>query len=140
MRALGAQHTIDYRRDDVAQSVLDWTDGRGVDHVVETVGGENLNVSLRSVRVGGSISFIGLIAGLSASINTYDFVTRNVTIHGIETGSREMYEQLATFVEKHGIRPVVDSVSLATSETDVVEAFRRLESGGAFGKLVLVDA
>ena len=137
-RALGAEHIIDYRRDDVAQSVLDWTDGRGVDHVVETVGGENLNVSLRSVRVGGSISFIGLIAGLSASINTYDFVTRNVTIHGVETGSREMYEQLTAFVDKHGIRPVVDSVSSATSETEVAKALHRLESGGAFGKLVLV--
>ena len=139
-RELGVELTIDYGHDDVADNVMNWTDGRGVDHVVETVGGENLNVSLRAVRVGGSISFVGLIAGLSASINTYEFVTRNVTIHGIETGSREMYEQLATFIDEHGIRPVSDSVVPISSDDVVVAALRRLKGGTPFGKLVLVQA
>jgi NADPH:quinone reductase-like Zn-dependent oxidoreductase len=85
-RALGAQRTINYRNDtDVAAGVLRWTGGVGVDHVIETIGGENLNQSLRAVAIGGSISFIGLIAGKSAHINTYDFVSKNVNIFGIET-------------------------------------------------------
>lgn len=75
-----------------------WHNGQGVDHVIEVVGGENLNRSLQVVKVSGTISFIGLLAGLRAPINTYQFVTKNVRLHGIETGSREMFEEMNRFM------------------------------------------
>ena len=78
--------------------------------MIEVVGGENLNRSLRAVRVSGTISFIALLAGLAAPIETYQFVTRNVRLHGIETGSRGMFEDMNRFVEHHGLRPVIDAV------------------------------
>jgi NADPH:quinone reductase-like Zn-dependent oxidoreductase len=134
-RQLGAALTIDYRRTaDVAQEVLGWTDGRGVDHVIETVGGENLNQSLRSVRISGSIAFIGLIGGTSAPINTYEFVTKNVTLHGIETGSAEMYRDMRRFIDDTLLTPVIDSV---LPLTEIQSALRRLASGQHFGKIVL---
>ena len=132
---LGADHVIDHRGSDVADEVLRWTEGRGVDHVVETVGGANLNQSLRAVRIGGSIAFIGLLAGLSAPINTYELVTKNVELHGIETGSAEMYRDMVRFIDAHSIKPVIDSIAPLA---DVKDALRRLESGDHFGKVVLV--
>jgi NADPH:quinone reductase-like Zn-dependent oxidoreductase len=90
---------------------------------------------LEAVKVGGTISFIGLIAGQSANVNTYHFVTKNVTIHGIETGSREMYEELASFIDAHGVQPIIDS-TLPVEQ--VVDALAHLRSGGHFGKIVLV--
>src|SRR5262249_23028065 len=79
VRDLGAADRINYSRTPRWEDeVLARTDGRGVDHVIEIVGGENLNRSLRAVRVSGTISFIGLLAGLAAPIDTYQFVTRNV--------------------------------------------------------------
>lgn len=134
---LGADRVIDRRASDVADEVLSWTGGRGVDHVVETVGGANLNQSLRAVRIGGSIAFIGLLAGLSAPINTYELVTKNVELHGIETGSAEMYRDMARFIDAHSIKPVIDSTAPLT---DVRDALHRLESGDHFGKIVLVAA
>jgi NADPH:quinone reductase-like Zn-dependent oxidoreductase len=132
---LGALCVIDYRRDpDVAQQVLDWTGGRGVDHVIETVGGANLNESLRAVRIGGSIAFIGLLGGVSAPVNTYELVTKNVELHGIETGSAEMYQDMARFIEKHRLVPVIDSVAPVT---EIKAALHRLASGDHFGKIVL---
>jgi NADPH:quinone reductase-like Zn-dependent oxidoreductase len=132
---LGVTDTINYRATaDVAAAALALTDGLGVDHVIETVGGANLNTSLAAVRIGGTISFVGLIAGLSAQVNTYDFVTKNVTIHGIETGSQEMYEELAHFVDDHGVTPVVDSVYPVS---EIAAAFRHLEQGRHFGKIVV---
>jgi NADPH:quinone reductase-like Zn-dependent oxidoreductase len=132
---LGATLTIDYRRSpDVAREVLGWTDGRGADHVIETVGGENLNRSLRSVRIGGSIAFIGLIGGTSAAINTYEFVTKNVSLHGIETGSAEMYRDMRRFIDAERLTPVIDSVFPLAQ---VPAALRRLSSGSHFGKIVL---
>jgi NADPH:quinone reductase-like Zn-dependent oxidoreductase len=133
--ALGAALTINYRQDpDVAQEVLRWTRGRGVDHVIETVGGANLNQSLRSVRIGGSIAFIGLIGGVNANINTYEFVTKNVELHGIETGSAQMYRDMVRFIDEQHLMPVIDSIFPIA---EIQAALRRLAAGSHLGKIVL---
>ncbi len=58
---------------------------------------------------------IGLLAGLSAPINTYELVTKNVELHGIETGSAEMYRDMARFIDAHAIKPVIDCVVMANT-------------------------
>jgi NADPH:quinone reductase-like Zn-dependent oxidoreductase len=135
VRSLCAADVINYSQvPRWEEEVLARTGGRGVDHVVEVVGGENLNRSLRAVRVSGTISFIGLLAGLAAPINTWEFVARNVRIHGIETGSRAMFEDMNKFMRQHAIRPVVDKVYALA---DFPKALRRLQTGGHFGKVVI---
>ena len=134
-RELGAAATINYRNfPDWDRQVLELTNGKGVDHVIEVVGGENLNRSLNAVKLSGAICFIGLMAGFSAPINTYQFVTKNVRIHGIETGSREMFEEMNRFIELHHIKPVIDK---AFAYNESREALKYLESGAHFGKIVL---
>ncbi len=134
-RAMGATDTINYKKiPDWEKEVLIRTGEQGVDHVIEVVGGENLNRSLEAVRLSGTISFIGLLAGLSAPINTYQFVQKNVQLHGIETGSREMFEEMNAFIAAHQIRPVVDRV-FPFAEFPL--ALRYLESGAHFGKVVV---
>jgi NADPH:quinone reductase-like Zn-dependent oxidoreductase len=138
VRTLGADSMINYRtHPEWEKEVLALTGGRGVDHVIELVGGENLNRSLKAVRIGGSISFIGLIGGVSASINTYEFVTRNVRIHGIETGSRAMFEEMNAFLAGHRIHPVVDRVF---PEAELPAALRYLEEGAHLGKVGIAFA
>ena len=134
-KTLGAVSTINYKMfPDWEEKILELTDGKGVDHVIEVVGGENLNRSLKAVKLSGTISFIGLIAGLSAPINTYQFVTKNVQIHGIETGSREMFEEMNSFIEQNQIKPVIDK----TFEfKKIKEALKYLETGAHFGKIVV---
>ncbi|HXE58447.1 MAG TPA: NAD(P)-dependent alcohol dehydrogenase [Gemmatimonadales bacterium] len=136
VRALGAAATINYRRCPAwEQEVLRLTGGRGVDHVIEVVGGENLNRSLDAVRLSGTISFIGLIAGLGGTVDTYRFVTRNVTIHGIETGSREMFEEMNRFLLARRLHPIIDR---PFPFDELPDALRYLERGGHFGKVVVV--
>lgn len=136
VRALGAVATVDYRAEDVARAVHALTDGHGADVVVETVGGANLNVSLEAGALGARIAFIGLIGGVSATVDTYRFVQRHVTLHGIETGSREHLEQLVRAVDELGISPVIDS----RFPTDrVQDALRHLQTGAHFGKIVVSD-
>jgi len=133
VKALGASATINYKRFPAwEEKVLELTEGLGADHIIEVVGGENLNRSLTAVKVSGTISFIGLIAGLSAPINTYQFVAKNVRIHGIETGSREMFEEMNRFIESNRLKPVIDR-TFAFDE--VREALKYLESGAHFGKV-----
>jgi NADPH:quinone reductase-like Zn-dependent oxidoreductase len=136
LHELGAVRTVNYRRSpDVVGAVLDLTDGTGVDHVIETIGGENLNISLAAVRIGGTVAFIGLLAGLAAHINTYEFVTKNVTLHGIETGSQDMYAQMAAFIDAHRLKPVVDSSYPVSS---VRGALHHLDAGRHLGKIILI--
>lgn len=132
---LGAFATINYKNfPNWDEKIIELTNGGGVDHVIETVGGENLNKSLNSVKLNGSISFIGLLAGLSAPINTYQFVTKNVEIHGIETGSREMFESMNDFITKNNLQPIVDK---SFEFTEVREALKTMESASHFGKIVV---
>jgi NADPH:quinone reductase-like Zn-dependent oxidoreductase len=133
-RLLGARHTIDYRHQDVATEVSLITSGRGADIVIETVGGSNLDVSLDSVRIGGQIAFIGLLAGLKAEVSTYKLVTTNASLHGIETGSREMLEELVAFIDAHGILPEIDSVF---KWEDIRSALRHIEAGAHTEKVVV---
>jgi NADPH:quinone reductase-like Zn-dependent oxidoreductase len=72
--------------------------------------------------------------GLSARINTYQFVTKNVRIHGIETGSREMFEEMNRFIELHSLKPVIAGIF---GFNEAREALRVLESGAHFGKIVI---
>ncbi|HEX8072105.1 MAG TPA: NAD(P)-dependent alcohol dehydrogenase [Pyrinomonadaceae bacterium] len=134
-RALGASATINYKKFSAWEDqVLEMTGGRGADHIIEVVGGENLNRSLRAVKVSGTVSFIGVLAGLSAPVNTYQFMTKNVRLHGIETGSREMFEEMNRFIEARRLRPVIDSTF---AFRDAREALRHLESGAHFGKVAV---
>lgn len=134
-KKLGASAAINYKRfPDWDEQVLKLTNGKGVDHIIEVVGGENLNRSLNAIKLSGTICFIGLIAGLSAPINTYQFVTKNVRIHGIETGSREMFDEMNRFIELHQLKPVIDKV-FRYNETR--EALKYLEGGAHFGKIVV---
>ena len=134
-RALGAVATINYKKlPDWEDEVLALTGGVGTDHVIEVVGGENLNRSLKAVKVSGTISFIGVLAGLAAPINTYQFMTKNVRLHGIETGSREMFEEMNRFIETRQLKPVVDR-TFAFKEAR--EALKYLESGAHFGKVAI---
>jgi NADPH:quinone reductase-like Zn-dependent oxidoreductase len=132
---LGAEATLNYKKfPNWDAKILELTGGKGIDHVIEVVGGENLNRSLNAVRISGSISFIGLLAGLAAPIDTWQFVGKNVELHGIETGSREMFEEMNRFFEEREIKPVIDRIF---EFSDAKNALRYLESGAHFGKIVV---
>ena len=93
--------------------------------------------SLRAVRIGGSIAFVGLLGGTSAPVSTYQFVTKNVELHGIETGSAQMYLDMARFIDDRHLTPVIDSIMPLTQ---IQPALRRLAAGDHVGKIVLTTS
>jgi NADPH:quinone reductase-like Zn-dependent oxidoreductase len=132
-RALGAWEGINYRATpDWAQRALELTEGRGVDHVIEVVGGEHLNRSLRALRLGGTISIVGLLAGTHGAVDVFGIASKNARVHGIEVGSREMFEEMAGAMTAHGLRPVVGRVF---GIAEIGDALRYLQAGAHFGKV-----
>ena len=132
-RALGAADGINYRDvPDWDRRALELTDGRGVDHVIEVVGGDHLNRSVNAIRLGGTISIVGLLAGMRGAVDVFAIASKNARVHGIEVGSREMFEEMARAITAHVLRPVVDHVYPID---EVRAALRSLESGSHFGKV-----
>ncbi|HEX8832230.1 MAG TPA: zinc-binding dehydrogenase, partial [Longimicrobium sp.] len=134
-RELGAADGINYREwPEWDARVLEITGGRGVDHVVEVVGGENLNRSLNAIRMGGTISIVGLLGGTRAPVETFFIASKSARVLGIEVGSREMFEEMNAAMATHQLRPVVDRVF---GWDEVPAALRHLEAGAHFGKVVV---
>ena len=132
-RELGAIDGINYKTSPTwDERALALTASRGVDHVIEVVGAENLTRSLNAVRMSGTISVIGLLGGTSAQIETFGFVEKNVRLHGILVGSREMFEEMNQAIAEYKLKPVVDRVF---GFDEVPAALRYLETGSHFGKV-----
>lgn len=134
-RDLGADAIVNYRNTpDIGGTVKRVTGGEGVDLVVETLGGTNLQHSLEAVRPEGSISVVGFLDGIEAKINLITLNLRRVTIRGVSVGSTEDFRDMLAAIDANGIRPVIDA------QFDLVqsaEAFRYLEAGKHFGKVVI---
>lgn len=134
-RALGADHVINYRREpEWGRAVLKLTDGRGADHIIEVGGATTLMQSVRAVRIGGTISAIGVLSGPLPELNLPLIVMRQVRLQGVTVGPREGLEDLLRAMAQAGLKPAIDS------EFDFDEApaaFRRMDSGGHFGKIVI---
>jgi NADPH:quinone reductase-like Zn-dependent oxidoreductase len=105
-----------------------------VDVVIETVGAPTIDHSLKSAAPGGRIVVSGSTAGHLAQIDLRRVFFLQLEILGSTMGSRDELAELAGFMAERGIKPVIDSVYPFSA---AVDAFARLESGEAFGKIVL---
>lgn len=134
-RSLGASDGINYKTTpDWDKLVWELTGKVGVDHVVEVGGAGTLNKSLRAVRMGGRISLIGVLSGLSGEISTVSILHKNIGVQGIYVGSRAMFEAMNRAIALHQLKPVVDRVF---SFTEAREALAYMESGAHFGKIAI---
>lgn len=133
-KKLGADIGINYRATpDWDAVVKDSTAGRGADIIVETAG-STLSKSLAAVTFGGFIGVIGFVAGHEAQISVRSLIGPMIRVQGIAVGPRSRFEAMNRAIVSHKIKPVVDS----TFElTHVADAFRRLEHGQHFGKIVI---
>jgi len=133
-KALGAAHTINYKTTpDWEKAAVASTGGRGVDHVVEVGGNGTLAKSIRAVRIGGHIALIGVLAG-GEGMDTRPLLMKNIRLHGISVGSREMFEQMNKAIVSAKLHPIIDRTF---AFEDTIKAFSHLESGSHFGKVVI---
>lgn len=134
-RELGAWRTINYAADpDWGKTARGLTDGVGVDHVIDVGGADTLAQSLKAVRVGGQVSVIGVLSGVSSKLNIVPLLMQHVRLHGILVGSREGFERMNRALAIHRVRPVVDRVF---DFDQAPEAFSYMASAQHFGKICI---
>jgi len=134
-RQLGADHVIDYEKQDFAAEVRTLTAKRGVDIVFEHVGEKTFPGSLRSLARGGRLVTCGATTGGKAELNLHALFFKNLSVLGSTMGSRGELHQIVGLVSRGLLKPVVDR-TLPLSE--VREAHEALEHREQFGKIVLV--
>lgn len=118
--------------DDWPAAVRARTGGRGVDHVVEVVGGDNVAAAVQATRNGGQIHFIG--AQSKGAIDPTDLRRRNVRLRGIYVGNRSQFQAMNRAIARAGYRPIVDRVFPFAA---ALEAYRHLRSQTHVGKVVI---
>jgi len=134
-RALGADVAINYVTTDFAAEVRALTDKRGVDAVIEHVGGNVFAASIRAVRNGGRIVTCGATAGFHPAIDLRHIFFRQIEVLGSTMGSKADLLAVLSHVAAGRLAPVVDRVMPLA---EAAEAHRLLENRAAFGKLVLI--
>jgi NADPH2:quinone reductase len=135
---------IDYTREDFGACVREETDGRGVDVVLDTVGGEVFSESLRVLAPLGTLVAIGFAGGAWPSVDPAFVVGRNVTLIGFFLGRlfrlapafvAEATAELVELWRNGAVRPIVTGrFALA----DAAKAHRAIESRRTTGKIVLL--
>lgn len=134
-RALGAWQTLNYRQTPAwGKAVQVLTDGRGVDHVVEVGGAGTLAQSLEAVRIGGTISVIGVLSGITSDLSVIPILMKQIRLQGILVGHREDFEAMNRAIEAAALEPVVDRVF---PFDQAGAAFAHLASGQHFGKIAI---
>lgn len=135
VKQLGAAETINYKQNSQWGKIArELAGGEGVDLVVEVGGAGTLNESLQAVRIGGQISLIGVLSGVSGEISTVSMLMKSARVQGIYVGSREMFEAMNQAISLHQIKPVIDRVF---SVSEAREALKYMESGSHFGKICI---
>src|SRR4029453_5262952 len=111
LQAMGAGATIDYR-EVVAwgDAVRDATGGAGVDVAVEVGGAGTFDQTVKAPACGGTMSLIGVLAGMQGPVNTYAVLQKGIRVHGVYVGSVAMFGALVRALDASTIEPVVDRV------------------------------
>jgi putative PIG3 family NAD(P)H quinone oxidoreductase len=144
---LGADAGVDYDAEDVTDRVRALTDGRGVDVILDIVGGPYLDPNLRCLATEGRLVVIGLMGGARAELDLGRMLRRRLTVMASTLRARTTEEKtaIARRLEAEvwpgfadgSLRPVVDRVYPLD---DIAEAHRHMESSAHIGKIVLTMA
>jgi NADPH:quinone reductase len=142
--ALGAQRAINYRTQDFVAAIHELTAGRGVDLILDIMGGSYLPRNLAAMAIDGRLVQIGLMDGETASIDLRRVLGRRLTITGSTLRPRSVEEkgQIAAalardvwpLLETGQVKPIVYRT---LPLTDAAEAHRLMESSEHIGKIVL---
>ena len=142
-RQYGADHLIDYSREDIRERVKAITGGRGADVVYDPVGGDAFDASLRSIAWGGRIVIIGFASGRIPQAPANILLVKNIDVIGFYWGSyqarkpellRDSYAKLLGWFEEGKLKPHF-SAKLDLSE--VAKAMNLLGGRQSTGKVVL---
>jgi NADPH:quinone reductase len=143
-KALGADYAINYKTTDFVEAVKDITGGKGVNAVLDMVGGDYVPRNLACLAEDGRHVTIAVQRGVTAEINIAAVMVKRLTLTGSTLRARpvsfkslvadEIARHVWPLVETGALKPVMDK---AFPLADAALAHRHMEAGDHIGKIVL---
>ena len=144
VKALGADHVIDYKNQSFADEIKSLTEGSGVDMVLDHIGGPYLQANMKSLAVSGTLMQIGVSQGIKAELNLALMMVKRQRIIGSVLRSRSIAEKAEiirkfsqTVLPKFADGSIVPLISNVFPLAQVARAHQTMESSQHFGKIVL---
>lgn len=131
----GAELVIHHQQRNFADDVLEWTDGRGADVVIDNVGASVFEDNLRALKDGGVFVNFGLVGGIKATLNIRNLFFRQHQLRGSFMGSMEEFRRGLRLLAEGTVRPMIDR---RFPLHDAAEAHHYIESRAVCGKVILV--
>jgi len=141
---LGAEKAINYKEEDFVEVLKEATNGRGVDLILDMVGGDYIARNIRALGMDGRLAMIAFLGGPVAELNFAEIMVKRLTVTGSTLRPRSVQDKAAIaaelrakvwpLIEAGRIAPVMDKTFPLEAAAD---AHRRIESAGHIGKIVL---
>lgn len=132
--ALGADAGINYECEDVGEAARRLTDGRGVDVVLEMIGGKILVQSIDALAPGGRMATIGAHGGEKVEIDFIEFFRKHISAHGCGRATKAQVARVLSLMAEGKLKPVIHGhIPLANA----ADAHRLIESRNFFGRILL---
>lgn len=144
-KALGAAHTINYKKEDFAEKVLEYTDGHGADVILDFVGASYWEKNLKSAAIDGRWILIGTLGGAEVEkMSIGALMQKRLSLKATLLTPRsdqykaeltqEFSKRIIPFFEEDIIQPIVHSI---LSFEDLPEAHRQMEANENTGKIII---
>lgn len=144
VKALGVHHVINYRELSFADEVKTLTRGKGVNVILDHLGGSYLADNMKCLAVGGRLVVIGIMGGSKAELNVALMMVKRQQIIGSVLRSRPVKEKAAIIADfEKTVLPLFSEGTIEPLVSDVytlaeaASAHKAMEQGSHFGKIVL---
>lgn len=141
---LGAKAGFNRHKEIFVDRIKEWTDGHGVDVILDPVGAQYLNDNIRCLNVDGRLVVIGLMGGTTTEVPLGLMMVKRLRLIGSTLRARSieakaevmdaLYQKVWPYLESGEIKPIIQDVMPLT---DVERAHQRLASNDTIGKIVL---
>jgi NADPH2:quinone reductase len=141
---LGAERGINYRVEDFVEAVKQLTGGKGVDVILDMVGGDYVPRELKCLATDGRLSIIAFLGGTKATLDMSDILFRRLTITGSTLRPRSVeYKAAVAQALRQRVWPLIDAGTIRPviyrtfPLVQAAQAHALMESGAHVGKIVL---
>lgn len=143
-KSLGVEKAIDYKNEDFEKVVMDYTDGKGVDVIVDFIAAPYFQKNLNLLSTDGRLVMLSLIGGVKTEANLIPILRKRLKIMGSTLRARsleykrdltkDLWHFAGPLFETQQLKPVIDSVY---DWNEVAEAHRYMEANKNQGKIIL---
>ncbi len=143
LKALGLDHPINYATDSFVERTNQLTDSRGVDIVLDSIGGQNLSDSVSVLAYRGRLVSVGVAARAGSAIEARSLWTRNNSLHGVFLGGALLSEyarvhpMIADMLERVASGELQVEIDRSFPLADAAVAHEYAESRNAIGRVVM---